>query len=272
MERLHHVFLSYSHEDLTLMQRIRDDLRAEGLTVWTDEVIPPNSPDWTLEIENGIRGTGCVVVLLSPDAAKSHWVREELDFARKQGKPIFPVLARGEDADVNPLWVWLAQYIDLRNDYPANFQKLLKALCAHLDIESKSQREARLAHEEAERLRLEEEEVERQQAERERREQEKREKRRQAAIARKQAQALEEQRQREEAELAQRQARQAREAEQKFQEEQKRQREEAELARQQQARRERLEREERERVQALEEQRRREETAVSSPFSTLESD
>jgi hypothetical protein len=37
----HHVFLSYSHRDMGIMRRVRDDLRAAGLTVWNDENLIP---------------------------------------------------------------------------------------------------------------------------------------------------------------------------------------------------------------------------------------
>ena len=33
----HDLFLSYTRADAIIMQRIRDELTAEGLSVWTDE-------------------------------------------------------------------------------------------------------------------------------------------------------------------------------------------------------------------------------------------
>ncbi|HRF95579.1 MAG TPA: toll/interleukin-1 receptor domain-containing protein, partial [Aggregatilineales bacterium] len=61
----HHVFLSYSRKDTAMMNRVRDNLRASGLTVWTDEGLEAGTPSWTRDIDNAIRNTGCLVVLLS---------------------------------------------------------------------------------------------------------------------------------------------------------------------------------------------------------------
>ncbi len=126
----HDVFLSYSRDDLKIMNRLRDDLRAAGLKVWTDEGIPLGSSSWKLEIEQGIRGSTCLVVLLSPDAAASRWVRAEIDFAEAQRKPIFPVLVRGEESEAVPFGLSTHQWIDLRDtrDYPQQFRRLTAAL------------------------------------------------------------------------------------------------------------------------------------------------
>lgn len=131
-----HVFLSYSRKDSEIMRRLRDDLRAGGLTVWTDENLQPGTPSWKDSIEGAIEQAGALAVILSPDAKQSVWVERELDYARNQGVRIFPVLARGDSRKAIPLELSSAQWVDLRSeaDYVAGVQKLIGAIAEHLRL------------------------------------------------------------------------------------------------------------------------------------------
>lgn len=126
------IFLSYSRDDIILMQRLRDDLRAAGFTVWTDEAIQPGSPSWKLEIEGAIRQSDCLLVIFSPDAAESRWVRAEIDFAETLKKPLFSVLARGDETNAVPFGMTTHQWIDLRDlgRYDSGMALLMKTLRA----------------------------------------------------------------------------------------------------------------------------------------------
>src|SRR5689334_5646430 len=93
------VFLSYSRKDSETMSRVRDDLRAVGLRVWTDESLEPGTEVWELEIEKAIRGAHSLVVLLSPDSHDSEWVRNEITLADALNRRIFPMLLRGDQGE-----------------------------------------------------------------------------------------------------------------------------------------------------------------------------
>lgn len=110
------VFLSYSRQDYHAMQQVHHYLTViEGLTVWMDErQIIPGTPSWKAAIEKAIRESACMVILLSPDALQSKWVREELDFAQSQNMRIFPVLVRGDESNAVPFGLITAQRIDMR--------------------------------------------------------------------------------------------------------------------------------------------------------------
>ncbi|MBI5961559.1 MAG: TIR domain-containing protein [Chloroflexi bacterium] len=145
----HDVFLSYSRADTAIMQRVRASLRASGLNVWTDERIPSNSPDWQETIENAIENTGCLLVLFSPSAKDSRWVRAEINYAEEQTKPIFRLLVLGDPRDSIPLSHIIAQRFDIRNgiSYDPVIQDLANEIFEHLGIESPAQRSERLATE-----------------------------------------------------------------------------------------------------------------------------
>ncbi|MCC6617129.1 MAG: SUMF1/EgtB/PvdO family nonheme iron enzyme [Anaerolineae bacterium] len=134
-----HIFLSYSHEDVDLMARMRADMRAAHLDVWTDEGIQPGTPSWKRAVEEAIKGAGCVISILSPDASNSRWVREELDFAEAQEKRIFLVLARGNSDDVVPFGFSSHQWIDARTSYAPITNRLIPAICAHLGADCASE-------------------------------------------------------------------------------------------------------------------------------------
>lgn len=126
----HHIFLSYSRTDSEMMRRIRDDFRSAGLTIWTDEGIEPGTPSWKLAIEEAILSAGCLVVILSPDATNSRWVRAEIDFAELQSKPVFLVLARGEEKESIPFGFATFQWVDLRDAerYTAGVMRLVSSI------------------------------------------------------------------------------------------------------------------------------------------------
>jgi hypothetical protein len=121
----HHVFLSYSRVDLAIMQRVKQDLRNAGLKVWTDEGIEPGTFSWKEAIEDAIRDTEMLVVLLSPDANNSKWVQREIDYADVQDVQVMPLLVRGEPRDSVPFALAGSQFIDLRSHYEPGIQALI---------------------------------------------------------------------------------------------------------------------------------------------------
>jgi hypothetical protein len=134
----HHVFLSYSRKDAPIMQRVRGDLQAGGLRVWTDEGIEPGSESWKMSIETALRGSACLIAILSPDAANSRWVREELDFAEAHHKKVFLILARGEQDDAVPFGYSTHQWIDIRSEsnHPIHMRQLIQAVREHAEGEN----------------------------------------------------------------------------------------------------------------------------------------
>ncbi len=114
------VFVSYSHQDEDLMWQVHDTLTAEGFDLWTDAHLEPGTPSWKQEIEEALERAGAMVVILSPDAKKSKWVKEEINYADTQNKPIFCVFARGNESNAIPFGLTAAQRIDVRPE--ANYQ------------------------------------------------------------------------------------------------------------------------------------------------------
>lgn len=72
------VFLSYAREDRPRAGHLADALAARGWTVWWDREIEYGQA-FDLAIEKALEETRCVVVLWSPAAVQSRWVRAEAE-------------------------------------------------------------------------------------------------------------------------------------------------------------------------------------------------
>ncbi|MEL6405237.1 MAG: toll/interleukin-1 receptor domain-containing protein [Chloroflexota bacterium] len=124
-----HAFLSYSHKDRDIMRRVRHDLGAMGLNIWSDENLVPGTASWKDAIEEAIQQSLTLVVLLSPDAKRSEWIEREIEYARACDVKVIPVLARGShDISTIPFELINVQRIDLRADYTAGLRQLAETI------------------------------------------------------------------------------------------------------------------------------------------------
>lgn len=126
----HHIFLSYKRMDGEIMRRVRDDLTKAGFIVWTDELIEKGTPQWQREIEKAIRNTAALLCLLSPEAAQSDYVREELAAAKLFKKPVYLALVRGTREECFIYGFVNSQSTDLRDEdvYARELPLLVEAM------------------------------------------------------------------------------------------------------------------------------------------------
>jgi hypothetical protein len=122
---LHHVFMSYSHEDSVIKSRIRATFRQSGLSIWSDADLIPGTSAWSIAIEEAIENAGCVIVLMSPAAKDSQWVNREIGYALAQQTPVIPVLVDGSDSSAIPIKLIDTQYVDLRTHYERGMGQLI---------------------------------------------------------------------------------------------------------------------------------------------------
>jgi hypothetical protein len=121
------VFISYSHTDLTLAERLIADLQQHGHACWIDKTGIKGGDEWIQSIVDGINNSYAFVSLVSDEANRSTWVRREFLWAEHKKKPIFPL--RADDCDP-PIYVMERQILDLHSNYAAGFAALLKVLPA----------------------------------------------------------------------------------------------------------------------------------------------
>jgi serine/threonine-protein kinase len=126
------IFLCYNRRNTDTMRPVRETLRANGLTVWTDEGLETGTPSWDAAIQEAIQQAQAVVVLLSPEAKDSKWVGREIAYAETFRKPIFPILVAGDDTNAVPIRLIDAQWIDGRQDAQEAARELQPLLLRHI--------------------------------------------------------------------------------------------------------------------------------------------
>lgn len=104
-----HLFISYAHADNDFVELMRIKLNEAGIHTWVDHSSLKAGTDWRLGIDEAIRYSDAVIVVMSPDSLSSHYVTYEWSFAHGLGKPIIPLMYRE-----TPLHTKLAtlQYMD----------------------------------------------------------------------------------------------------------------------------------------------------------------
>src|SRR6185436_8672478 len=88
------VFISYSRKDLSFVDKLAADLKNAGVDVWYDVSGIGGGSRWRSEIENALRSSQYVIVVLSPDAVTSEWVEREILFSSNLKRKIIPLMYR----------------------------------------------------------------------------------------------------------------------------------------------------------------------------------
>lgn len=94
------VFLSYHHKDAKKAETLRKSLESEGFQVWDPSAHLLPGEDWNKAVSEALRSAQAMIVLLSPDAVDSPWMRREIGYAlgerRFEGR-LIPVVVRPVD-------------------------------------------------------------------------------------------------------------------------------------------------------------------------------
>ena len=114
------LFLSHAVRDREFVDRLVSVLRRHGVPLWYSQTNIRGAQQWHDEIGKALRRCDWFLIVLSPQAVNSMWVKRELLFALQQNRfenKIVPLLFR--DCDFDHLsWVLPAfQYVDFRRDF-----------------------------------------------------------------------------------------------------------------------------------------------------------
>jgi hypothetical protein len=122
------VFISYSRQDRDFVDRLSEDLRAEGVTPWIDvEHILPGS-NWEKALVAAVEEASALIYVISQRSVKSRFMAAEVQHAVTRGKPVFPVLVEHVSAGDLPPVVRDIQWADFRSSYEGGFKSLVAAL------------------------------------------------------------------------------------------------------------------------------------------------
>ena len=118
-------FVSYSRSDSQFAVKLASDLRANGASVWLDQLDIAPGARWDSSIEEALRRSARVIVVLSPKAVASQNVLDEVSFALDEGKTIVPVLV---ETCAVPMRLRRLQHVDFTPGYDAALGRLLGTL------------------------------------------------------------------------------------------------------------------------------------------------
>ncbi len=99
------VFFSYSHKDTDIMNRLSVHMaplrRLEKIEVWTDKAIQAGE-EWDVEIENNLRDSNIILLLVSADFVASSYIWEKeipmaLQLEKEAGAKVVPIYLRPFD-------------------------------------------------------------------------------------------------------------------------------------------------------------------------------
>lgn len=125
-------FISYSRRNTNFAERLARDLSDAGVEVWIDFRQIHAGELWKEEIRNGIERSEVIILVLSPDAVSSEWVRYEIDYGRQHQKIILPVMAIDTVAQLRDIeslkWLLDVHFIKFDGRYEQAFPELLRAL------------------------------------------------------------------------------------------------------------------------------------------------
>jgi TIR domain len=110
------IYISYARRDVAMSALIGDTLRREGFDVLLDRADIVAGENWSQRVREMITQADKVVVLISPDAAESIQVGQELETAAQSGKIIVPVLVRDVPVERLPQDIAKLNFVFMRDE------------------------------------------------------------------------------------------------------------------------------------------------------------
>ena len=86
------MFISYKHEDVEVADQVVNLLEARGWSVWIDKKGISAGSDWRNAIADGIKASVAMLFLVTPNAVRSKYCKEEVYYASCCKIPIFPLV------------------------------------------------------------------------------------------------------------------------------------------------------------------------------------
>jgi HEAT repeat protein len=125
---LAHVFISYAHVDVDFANRLKREIENADFTVWIDTERLRAGEDWRTEIDNAIRDSMALILIMSRASLNSKYVAYEWAFALGIGVKVVPVLiAQVGFGEVHPR-LEVLQYLDFTHYGAGLWERLIQRL------------------------------------------------------------------------------------------------------------------------------------------------
>nr|VFK08271.1 MAG: TIR domain-containing protein [Candidatus Kentron sp. LPFa]VFK24111.1 MAG: TIR domain-containing protein [Candidatus Kentron sp. LPFa] len=130
-EKHYDVFLSYSHKDRPWVTEFVSALETSGVKTWSDADIAPGER-WQEKMQEALRESSTLIMVLSPNNTQSHWMFFELGAAIGGEKRIIPILLN--ELDIGRIPVALRQFQALRESSPQEAGKRVAEVLDKIQI------------------------------------------------------------------------------------------------------------------------------------------
>lgn len=119
------IFISYAHVDGDFAEILRMKLTDASYDIWIDRAGLKAGNDWRQGIEDAIKNSSALLLIMSPESITSPYVTFEWAFAYGVGVQIIPILYR--PCDLHPkLESW--QYLDFTHRIHRPWDVLIERL------------------------------------------------------------------------------------------------------------------------------------------------
>jgi TIR domain len=136
------IFVSYARSDgkapaVELRRRLQDE---HGFPLWQDVADLEGGKDWWRQVIGAIDHVEFLILVMTPAALRSEYVRRAWRYARQQGRCVIPVIgAKGIDFDALPGWMRRAHFVDpAEPDQWRRFVRTLEGPCRATRVPSRS--------------------------------------------------------------------------------------------------------------------------------------
>lgn len=119
------VFISYSRQDADFAEVLRLRLREAGFDSWIDLEGLPAGSEWGQEIDQAIRDSTALILVLTPASRASDYVAYEWAFALGAGVPVMPLLLAATEV---PPRLAALQHLNFQNPAARPWPDLFSAL------------------------------------------------------------------------------------------------------------------------------------------------
>jgi len=130
------VFISYSHCDSEIVEKIATYLVSRNIHIWIDKWQLNYGDSLIAKIQDAITESSVLLIMLSTESVKSEWCKKELTAGlvrELEEKRVVTIPVLLEDCDI-PLFLKDKYYADFRNDFDQTIKSLQDSLLKFTDI------------------------------------------------------------------------------------------------------------------------------------------
>ena len=123
------VFLSHSSVDRAFVTQLAKVMRGHGIPVWYSETNIRGAQQWHDEIGAALRRCDWLILVLSPNAVASKWVKRELLFCLQEDRfdgRIIQIINKTCEHDDLSWTLSQLQMVDFRNHFDTACRELLR--------------------------------------------------------------------------------------------------------------------------------------------------